>query len=581
MIQVTCKEWETIQMGCFDEQSLYRHFMFLGETGSGKTVSGIMPLCRTAFDPNGPFREFRSAGLVVDPKGELAGKLEALLGAEAGERLIRLNSHSVGPVLWLFEQFPSLEELGASGIVEKMMCFASSYQAQIEKHNDAFWINSARQILVALVGLDLTLWCNSNGLKAENVRDFWDTFGALLYLEFKTPPNKQLQTIEAADGDADMEVQDDCPCSQFETYESLNKRVKAALLNESLTEDLAREIREYARNDTRPLISYQRNNYISHIGRAIELSQLGMHDDVSDYWDCFIRFLRSWQLKGENVFDLADTLPFSRLKAYPGNTYGCIAGEFGSILADYLFREFYKRISVNPFEPPKEMLSTRDVIEHGQIVVYEPGIVTMVTSTIGKVLKSGFFKALIVPERLNNSAARPFFYICDEFHNFITEDPESGEQSFLDRCRAYRVCCGLATQSVSSLLQVLDHHSGLHAVNILLVNTGTKMFFRNTDRFTTETLHCLIESPAVEGKPHIVQVRPPSTMLAGECYYILVSGKSGRGRVKQVVESESVMTPAMSQVTLPKTVEPVRKSGKKKPGLQIELCAKPLHERAE
>ena len=141
------------------------HFMFLGETGSGKTVSGIMPLCRTAFCPGSTFNGLKSAGLVVDPKGELAGYLETLLGTEAGERLIRLRPGADGPVLWQFEISPPLEELGSSGIVEKMMLFAGSYQDQKENHKDAFWINSAKHLLTSLVELDFTLWSNGNDRK--------------------------------------------------------------------------------------------------------------------------------------------------------------------------------------------------------------------------------------------------------------------------------------------------------------------------------------------------------------------------------------------------------------------------------
>ena len=512
-------------MGEFDEQQLYRHFMFLGETGSGKTVSGIIPLCRTAFSSNGPFRDHRAAGLVVDPKGEIAGALETMLGAEAEERLIRVRSTGSGPVLWQFENSTPLDELGASGIVEKMMTFADSYQEQKEKHNDAFWINTAQQILTALVGLDLTLWKNRNGRKEKNISDFWNTFGAFLYLQSCGADSEQDEPIAVVDGDTTLEEQAAFIRNATEIPESLESRVRTALYRKQFNEELAKEVREFAKSEPNTLISYKCNNYIAHIDRAFGLSISGLHDDYKDYWDKFVRFLLSWQLAGMNPFRVQDAVPFSRLKAYPENTYGCISGEFSSILEDLKREEFCRRISLNPFEPPEEMLSTRDVIENGKIVVYEPDIINMVTSSIGKLLKSGFFKALAVPERLNNNSARPFFYICDEFHNFITNDPESGEQSFLDRCRAYKVCCGLATQSVASLLNELRKSSGEYAVHILMVNTGTKLFFRSTDKSVADTIFSLIESPAIHGKPHVIVVRPPSTLLPGECYYALVNGK--------------------------------------------------------
>ena len=177
------------------------------------------------------------------------------------------------------------------------------------------------------------------------------------------------------------------------------------------------------------------------------------------------------------------------------------------------------------------MLATTDVIQAGNIVVYEPGNNTSISIAIGKMLKAGFFKALLIPERLNNPEVWPFFYICDEFQRFITFDDESGEQSFLDRCRAYRVCCGLATQSIASLRYVMPTDAGQYAIRIMLVNTGTKLFFRTTDQDTADSLSTLIPAPTREGKMHVVRVRPPTTLQPGECYYLQVNGRAGRGQI--------------------------------------------------
>lgn len=571
MKKITCPEWEPIGMGEFDEQHLYRHFMFLGETGSGKTVSGILPLCRTAFGNDGPFKDQKAAGLVVDPKGELAGSLEEMLGTEAKERLIRLRSSGVGPVLWQFENSPNAEELGAPGVVDTMMSFAESYQDQLNKHHDGFWIHTARQILTALVGLDLLLWKNSNGLKAANIKDFWDTFGALLWLQYNAGEMAHHEPVAAVDGDASLEEQADSLRTGSAAPEPLQSRVRTALRNRQFNEELARDVREHAKGDANPLITYQRKNYIAHLDRSFELSFSGVHDGYEEYWDEFIQFSMSWQLGGSNVFRRQDLLAFTRLKAYPDNTYGCLSGSFSSIVADLKAEEFCRRISLNPFEPPEEMLSAREVIEQGKIVVYTPGIINMVTSSIGKLLKSGFFKALTVPERLNNNAVRPFFYICDEFHNFITNDPESGEQSFLDRCRAYRVCCGLATQSVASLLNELRKDSGEYAVNVLLVNTGTKLFFRTTDKFTAETIYALIENPAKEGKKHLILVRPASTLLEGECYYLLANGRSGRGRVRRHEAEAGMIIPELKRTAERQIELPASRPGKNRKNVQLAL----------
>lgn len=89
--KLRCAEWDAIQMGDLDETSLFRHLLFLGETGSGKTTSGIKPLCRLAFAADRCFNGKQAAGLVVDPKAELGAYLEELVGAAGADRLLRLK----------------------------------------------------------------------------------------------------------------------------------------------------------------------------------------------------------------------------------------------------------------------------------------------------------------------------------------------------------------------------------------------------------------------------------------------------------------------------------------------------------
>ena len=76
-------------------------------------------------------------------------------------------------------------------------------------------------------------------------------------------------------------------------------------------------------------------------------------------------------------------------------------------------------------------------------------------------------------------------YVADDFHRFITSDRVHGEQSFFDTCRSFGAFCVVASQSMSSLHHALGGDSYTNkaekAVEILLNNTGTKLFFRTTD----------------------------------------------------------------------------------------------------
>ena len=60
--------------GRLDRRVLCRHVLILGETGSGKMASGVLPVVAAMFDPRNPF----GCALVVDPKREIGASLDAL-----------------------------------------------------------------------------------------------------------------------------------------------------------------------------------------------------------------------------------------------------------------------------------------------------------------------------------------------------------------------------------------------------------------------------------------------------------------------------------------------------------------------
>ena len=152
---------------------------------------------------------------------------------------------------------------------------------------------------------------------------------------------------------------------------------------------------------------------------------------------------------------------------------------------------------------------------------------------LARALKATWFEAILSSrKRMQHGNRMPLAaYIADEFHRFITSDKVHGEQSFLDTCRSFGVCCVLACQSVSSMEHALEEEGdswlkNKAALEIMLNNTANKFFFRSTDQALQAFLDRLC--PPAPGFGPLTQVRPPSTLQPGECYASLSDGRFER-----------------------------------------------------
>ena len=152
---------------------------------------------------------------------------------------------------------------------------------------------------------------------------------------------------------------------------------------------------------------------------------------------------------------------------------------------------------------------------------------------LARALKATWFEAILSSQkRMQHGNRMPLaVYIADEFHRFITSDKVHGEQSFLDTCRSFGVCCVLACQSVSSMEHALEEggeswQKNKAALEILLNNTANKFFFRSTDQALQAFLDRLC--PPAPGFGPLTRVRPPSTLQPGECYASLSDGRFER-----------------------------------------------------
>ena len=164
---------------------------------------------------------------------------------------------------------------------------------------------------------------------------------------------------------------------------------------------------------------------------------------------------------------------------------------------------------------------------------------------VGRCIKAMFFESVLRDKRRRQPGhGMPLVaYVADEFHRFITPDRAHGEQSFLDTCRSFGAFCVLACQATSSMAHALgqiesDNSQIERVISIILNNTGTKLFFRTTDRNTMEALVAMAPVPSRPGMANVIHVRPLSTLSPGECYAVLVTGRFVRAQLEQWNSSE-------------------------------------------
>jgi hypothetical protein len=170
-------------------------------------------------------------------------------------------------------------------------------------------------------------------------------------------------------------------------------------------------------------------------------------------------------------------------------------------------------VSLNPLEAPQNALSVLDTLNDGDAVVYVPSLEpSTAAETAGRCIKTKFFEFAF--QRANK--VRPFFYIVDEAHRFISSGQQDGEQSLLDRCRAYRTGVVMATQSHASLAMRLEgSFGGRHALDIILNNCGNSLYFRTPDIHTQNNLRDRIPEAPIAGRMHVVKVRPLASLNRG------------------------------------------------------------------
>ena len=108
---------------------------------------------------------------------------------------------------------------------------------------------------------------------------------------------------------------------------------------------------------------------------------------------------------------------------------------------------------------------------------------------------------------------------------------------------------------------IRDRSSSKNALDMLLNNCGNALYFRTPDIQTKENLRERIPSAPVPNRPHVLQVRPLTSLGVGSCYALRCNGTWG-----------------LCQVHLPKKPEAVRSTAGAKSRVSRGLRARQLAE---
>ncbi|MCY4278336.1 MAG: ATP-dependent Clp protease proteolytic subunit [Gammaproteobacteria bacterium] len=470
-------EWVPLHARGVAWGDLCRHTMILGETGSGKSKSGVLPLLGAMIDAAGADGP-PPVGclLVIDPKGEIEQFLAKRAGcpkvnihrlrADAGpdHRQIRIN------VMDGEDAMDGMDHLGRAR---------------------AIWLKVASIIPRHPAGV-------LKGAMTGSKDPFWDRAAAEVATFFLA------YTLLLVDA----------------------RRGRVAGAGAPASSEAARIVAEAERDDTNVLRLAQRillgSTANLHIDRAVRR-------DLENLGDA-----------GRVLLDRLRSIGGSYLgeQRLASNVLASVSGVFLQISDDPVASTLF--FGVEPGFGHLEMLdfsaAARTDKAAMDIFVYAPDR-SGAETVIGRALKASYFSAVLDdPVRRRglegDRAGARCGYVADEFHRFVTADSAHGEQSFLDRCRSFGAFCVLASQSVAGIAHALseftDPSQASAAISVLLNNTATKLFFRSTDTETSARLRPLMQG-GTWGTA--LERRPLSTLAPGECQAVLTDGRVVRARL--------------------------------------------------
>ena len=505
---LTVPQWRVLfpPDGEVPRELLTRHVLVLGETGSGKTASAVLPIVAAmALAP----LDRVSAGLIIDPKREIAPALTRL----APERLHHVTARDAVIDVMAGSRWSLERDLVAGNwhtAAHRILCRVASFvrssparvlmDHEVGSANAEFFDREGTSLAASVLSLVLMLispdppdpeQCLDRDVEAR----MWvaELLSRAHGTDHERGPNVLALAAWALDG-------------SLMTWPEHTRTIRLSCVPDS---DL----------DSRPSSPWLCARIASSLldawgGRSVETRDVLRR--ICEYWEPQARIDR--QYAGVRATAAIVCADFAAPAIAQTLFFGC---EPGYLDQEHTGLNFARLAGVDA---------------PGTLVLFQPtrdGLDNLVAIS----LKASFFEAVLDdPDRARAGKDLPLVgYVADEFHRFITSDPLHGEQSFLDTCRSFGAFCVLASQSVASLDHALAHGGGSQrqdesAVEILWNNTASKFIFRSTDPKTASRVDDLC--PHRPGLAGLVRVRPVSTLRTGESYAALADGRFERRQLE-------------------------------------------------
>ena len=490
-------QWKALfPSGEVARDALCRHVLVLGEPGSGKTASAILPAVAAACDPANRV----GCALVIDPKREIMEVASELAGDDL--RVFKPGACSGGP----------------RPIIDIMASPEWSVKADLAAGRVK---TAARKVLLRSASLAPgSPAATLNGASAKAQDPYWEMEGAKFALTvvattlamFRKAVWRSLRKEEDAPGwkrTFPQELRD------FGRMAGISKASGGKRFGQPNVLALANHVlaRFFGQQDCARLAKKLADRFDEAGGET-----RGLAEDIRQWVD--IADNTRGQYAGVHAMARQALADFGDGSAATTLYFGCEPSlEAGLASGDMVAAEFGGSV---------------DAPDGRAVHLYQPSLAGPHDVLIARALKAAYFEAILGSAvRSRRGHGLPLVaYIADEAHRFVTSDAAHGEQSFMDACRSFGAFCVLATQSCSSLRHALGDAFGAggHAVEMLLANTATKLFFRSTDGVAHRYVAGLC--PLTPGRPNVVDVRPLSTLRPGECYAVLADGRMERRRLE-------------------------------------------------